>query len=111
MITSRPRRPLLLLLPVNILALLTRRSKKTPLRDKELRFSPKKLFRLKDMLLDPDREVNFSDSKLVKMLEMHTRQEVAVVAEEVAVDVQDALKAHNKEPKVVVKEGEERLLP
>ena len=63
------------------------------------------------MLSDPDREVNFSDSKLVKMLEKHSRQEVAVVAEEVAVDVQAALKANAKETKVVVKEGEERLLP
>jgi len=64
------------------------------------------------MLSDPDREVNFSDSKLVQMLEMNSRQEVAVVAEEVAVDVKAPAKAHAQEIKVVVKEeGEERLLP
>lgn len=75
---------------------MTRRSKRTILKDKELRFLPKRPFRLKLMPSDPDRELNSSDSKLALMLEKNSRQEV-VVAVEVAVDVEAVLKAKDAE--------------
>lgn len=52
---------------------------------------------LKVMPSDPDRELNSSDSKLALMLEKNSRQEVAVVAVEVAVDVEAVPKAKDAE--------------
>lgn len=72
---------------MSTLELLTRRSKKTLLRDKEPKFSPRRPLDLKVMPSDPDRELNSWDSKLEPILEKNSKPEVDVVAVEVAVDV------------------------
>lgn len=79
----------------------TRKLLKIPLKDKELRFSPKRLSEVKVTLPDPDRVLNLWDSwlPLMSMLKPHT---VEIVVEDV-----EAAEA----PEVDVVETTEPLTP
>jgi len=86
---------------VNTPPSLTRKLLKIPLKDKELRFSPKRLSEVKVTLPDPDRVLNLWDSwlPLMSMLNPHT---VEIVVE----DVEAA-----EPPEVDVVETTEPLMP
>lgn len=83
----------------------TRKLRKIPLKDKELRFLPKRLLEVKVTLPDPDRVLNLWDSwlPLMSMLKPHTVEIVvedveAVAVTEVAVVVPEVDVVETTEP-------------